>query len=218
MKINDYEYVLNILKKSYDNNITPSVTLISQTKKEPFFVLLSTIISLRTKDETTLKVSGKLFDQVKNLDDIHKISEKNLSVLLFPAGFYKTKAKRIKDMVMIIRNKFNDRIPDTMEDLLSLPGVGRKTANLVLSLGFNKPGLCVDTHVHRITNRLGWVNTKTPEKTEFKLRELLKEDLWGKVNNYLVSYGQLICKPISPICTKCELDSICPKIGVKKTR
>ena len=216
--INDYQYVLKILEESYFNSKAPSVTLIAETTTSPFNILLSTLISLRTKDEVTLQASKKLFDNVSSFNDIINIPLKNLEKIIYPAGFYKTKAKRIKSIAKIILENYNGKIPDTIDELLKLPGVGRKTANLVISLGFNKPGLCVDTHVHRITNRFGWVSTKSPNKTEFILRKILPQKYWRKINDYLVSYGQTICKPISPFCSKCKLNEICPKINVKKIR
>lgn len=216
--INDYQYVLKILEKSYYNSKAPSVTLIAESTINPFNILLSTLISLRTKDEVTLQASKKLFNKVSSFNDIINIHLKELEKIIYPAGFYKTKAKRIKSIAKIIIDEYNGKIPDTIDELLKLPGVGRKTANLVISLGFNKPGLCVDTHVHRITNRFGWVSTKTPEKTEFMLRKILPQKYWRKINDYLVSYGQTICKPISPFCSRCKLNDICPKINVTRTR
>ena len=190
--IKNFSYILKALEKSYKKSKSPSVTLIANTLKTPFHILISTLVSLRTKDKVTLNVSKRIFEKVSSFKEIKKISIKELEKMFYPAGFYKTKAKRLKEIADIIENEKNGRIPDTIEELLKLPGVGRKTANLVVSLGFNKPGLCVDTHVHRITNRLGWVRTKTPEQTEFALRELLPLKYWRKINDYLVSYGQTI--------------------------
>ncbi len=216
--INDYQHVLEILEKSYKNSKSPSVTLIAETTLNPFNILLSTIISLRTKDEVTLQASKKLFNKISNFNDLINLSSKEIEKIIYPAGFYKTKAKNMKIIAEIIQKKYKGKVPDTIEELLELPGVGRKTANLVISLGFNKPGLCVDTHVHRITNRFGWVSTKTPNDTEFALREILPQKFWREINDYLVSYGQTICKPISPFCSKCKLNDICPKINVLKSR
>ena len=216
--INNYDYILNVLEKAYKISKAPSVTLIAERTEDPFNVLLSTLISLRTKDEVTIEASERLFKKVSSFKDIQKLDEKQIEKLIYPAGFYKTKALRMKEIANIIENKYDGKIPDTIEGLLKLPGVGRKTANLVVSLGFNKPGLCVDTHVHRITNRIGWVKTKSPEETEFALREILPQKYWRPINDYLVSYGQTICKPISPFCSKCEINDICPKINVDKSR
>ena len=179
---------MKILEKSYSKSKSPSVTLIANTMKKPFNILISTLVSLRTKDQVTLSVSKKIFEKVDSFKDIKQLPLKELERLMYPAGFYKTKAKSLKEIALIIEDEKKGRIPDSIEELLELPGVGRKTANLVVSLGFNKPGLCVDTHVHRITNRFGWVNTKTPDKTEFALRDLLPQKYWRKINDYLVSY------------------------------
>jgi endonuclease III len=216
--ITDFDFVLTILEKSYNETRSPSVTLIANTTKNPFNILLSTLISLRTKDEVTLSASKRLFEKVKNFKDILSTGEEEIGKLIYPAGFYKTKAKRMKEIAEIIETRFNGKVPDTIEELLTLPGVGRKTANLVIILGYNKDGICVDTHVHRISNRFGWVKTKTPEQTEFALREYLPLKYWRLINDYLVSYGQMVCKPISPLCSRCNLNEVCPKIGVGKTR
>jgi endonuclease-3 len=216
--IKNLKFIINALEKSYYETEAPSVTLIANVKKNPFHVLVSTMISLRTKDEVTLKSSQRLFAVVNSFKEMRNIGIKELEQLIYPAGFYKTKAKRLKEIADIIITKYDGKIPDDMEKLLELPGVGRKTANLVLILGFNKPGICVDTHVHRISNRLGWVKTKTPDKTEFALRELLPTKYWRVLNDYLVSYGQTVCRPISPFCSTCRLNKICPKIDVGKSR
>lgn len=216
--INDIRYVMERLKISYERSRSPSVTLIANTLKRPFNVLISTLISLRTKDEVTIKVSNKIFEKIKNFSDVLNTDESEIAKLMYPAGFYKTKAKRLKEIATIIETKYSGNIPDNMDDLLSLPGVGRKTANLVMILGFNKEGLCVDTHVHRISNRFGWVKTKNPNETEFALRDFLPKEFWREINDYLVSYGQMVCKPVSPLCSICELNVICPKIGVDKSR
>lgn len=216
--INDLDHVLNILEENYKRSKAPSVTLISETKKTPFSVLVSTIISARTKDEITLNASQKLFEKANSFEEIMKLEIKDIEKIIYPAGFYKTKAKRLKEIASLVVNKMQGKIPDTIESLLELPGVGRKTANLVVSLGFNKPGLCVDTHVHRITNRFGWVSTKSPTETEYALRDFLPKKFWRAINDYLVSYGQTICRPISPLCSICKLDKLCPKINVDKNR
>jgi endonuclease III len=216
--INDFKFVISVLEKSYYKKPSPSVTLISNTTKNPFNILVSTIISLRTKDEVTLQSSKRLFEEVSSFSDMQKLTSSRIEKLIYPAGFYKTKAKRLKQIADIIENEYKGFIPDTMDELLKLPGVGRKTANLVLILGFGKMGICVDTHVHRISNRFGWVKTKTPEKTEFALMDFLPEKYWRTINDYLVSYGQTVCRPVSPHCSLCGLEKACPKIGVGKRR
>lgn len=215
---NKIEKIFNILKEEYNKSETPSVTLIANTMGNPFYVLISTLISLRTKDEITIKVSKNFFNKIYSFEDIVKIKINELEKLLYPAGFYKTKAKRLKDIAEIIIKEYNGNIPDKIEELLKLPGVGRKTANLVISLGFNKPSIAVDTHVHRISNRLGLVNTKSPEETEMKLKEIIPKKYWQDINNFLVSFGQKTCRPISPYCSKCKLNYMCEKRGVVKNR
>lgn len=214
----NWDYVISILEESYHNHEAPSVTLISNTEKTPYHILVSTLISLRTKDEVTLKASRNLFARAGSCKEILQLSEEEIAALLYPAGFYKTKAKRLLEIARIIEEEYNSIIPDSMEDLLKLPGVGRKTANLVLILGFKQSSICVDTHVHRISNRFGWVETSVPDQTEFALKDLVPEKYWIMLNDFMVSYGQMVCKPVSPHCTTCKLFSICPRIGVKKHR
>ena len=214
----DFPEINNILNEAYKKNNAPSVTLISTLKKTPYHILISTLISLRTKDQVTLEASMRLFEKANSIEELHKLSEEEIAKLIYPCGFYKTKAARMKEICKIIIENNNANIPDEIDDLIKLPGVGRKTANLVVILGFNKPGICVDTHVHRISNRIGWVKTKTPEETEFALRKLLPLEYWRTINDYFVSYGQTVCTPMSPHCSVCKLNNICQKNGVDKSR
>ena len=214
----DVPEINNILNEAYNKNNAPSVTLISTLKKTPYHILISTLISLRTKDQVTLEASMRLFEKADSIEELDKLSEDEIAKLIYPCGFYKTKAARMKEICKIIIENNNGNIPDEIDDLIKLPGVGRKTANLVVILGFNKPGICVDTHVHRISNRIGWVQTKTPEETEFALRKLLPLEYWRTINDYLVSYGQTVCTPMSPHCSVCKLNNICQRNGVDKSR
>lgn len=214
----DFPEINNILNEAYKKNNAPSVTLISTLKKTPYHILISTLISLRTKDQVTLEASMRLFEKANSIEELHKLSEEEIAKLIYPCGFYKTKAARMKEICKIIIENNNANIPDEIDDLIKLPGVGRKTANLVVILGFNKPGICVDTHVHRISNRIGWVKTKTPEETEFALRKLLPLEYWRTINDYFVSYGQTVCTPMSPHCSICKLNNVCQKNGVEKSR
>ena len=214
----DFPEINNILNEAYNKNNAPSVTLISTLKKTPYHILISTLISLRTKDQVTLEASMRLFEKADSIEELDKLSEDEIAKLIYPCGFYKTKATRIKEICKIIIENNNANIPDEIDDLIKLPGVGRKTANLVVILGFNKPGICVDTHVHRISNRIGWVKTKTPEETEFALRKLLPLEYWRTINDYFVSYGQTVCTPMSPHCSICKLNNVCQKNGVEKSR
>ncbi len=196
----------------------PIVTLISQKGATPFEILVSTLLSLRTKDEVTGAASARLFKEARTPEAILAMDEARLRQLIYPVGFYPTKAKRLKAISQILVEKFQSKVPDTLEALLKLPGVGRKTANLVLVEGFHKDGICVDTHVHRISNRIGYTRTTTPDKTEFALRKKLPKRYWVKYNELLVAFGQTVCRPISPFCSTCPVNAMCPRIGVNRSR
>jgi len=197
---------------------TTTVTQIAEESRDPFRVLISCLISLRTKDEVTDAASKRLFAQADAPARMLKLSEKKIAALIFPAGFYRTKAKQIRELSRALIDRHQGRVPERLEELLQLNGVGRKTANLVITVAYNKPGICVDTHVHRLSNRLGWVKTKTPEQTETALREILPKRYWIPLNDWLVTFGQNMCQPVSPWCSRCPLDEDCPKIGVKYRR
>jgi len=185
---------------------------------DPFKVLISTMLSLRTKDSTTDEAFNRLFSLAATPGEMVEISQESIAQSIFPVGFYKTKAKNIQEASRILVEKYGGTVPETMDELLNLPGVGRKTANLVLILGFDKMGICVDTHVHRITNRWGYLSTKTPDETEMKLREILPEQYWKRINDCLVPYGQNLCVPISPYCSRCKLIEYCERVNVNKSR
>lgn len=180
--------------------------------------MISCILSLRTQDGTTSQASERLFNLADSPEKLCQLPVKKIEKAIYPVGFYRVKARRIKEMVCQIVKDYNGRVPDTIEELLKLKGVGRKTANLVITRGYGKPGICVDTHVHRITNRWGYVRTKTPEETEFVLREKLPKRYWKEINGLLVAFGQGICRPQSPYCLKCELFEFCNRTGVKRWR
>ncbi|NPA12640.1 MAG: endonuclease III [Aquificae bacterium] len=219
MDTNRFVEVLNTLEKEFPKWNAPVVSLMAKRdKRTPFQILISTIISLRTKDQITAEASERLFKIADTPEKILKLSEKEIAEAIYPAGFYRNKAKTIKEISKILVEKYNGKVPDTLEGLLSLPGVGRKTANLVLALSFNKPAICVDVHVHRISNRLGIVNTKTPEETEFALMEKVPKKYWNRINDLLVAFGQTICKPISPHCSICPVKHLCEQKGVDKHR
>ncbi len=196
----------------------PVITLISQKGATPFEILVSTILSLRTKDKVTGEASARLFSVARTPLEIWETDEARLRELIYPVGFYPTKAKRLKEISRILIDQYHSQVPDTLEELLKLPGVGRKTANLVLAEGFYKPAICVDTHVHRISNRIGYTKTPNPDKTEFALRKKLPKRYWVKYNELLVAFGQTICRPISPFCSECPVNAMCPRIGVAKSR
>ncbi len=212
------EKTLTILQKEAKHWQVPIVTLIAERSEDPFQVLISTMLSLRTKDEVTTEASRRLFGKAKSPETMVKLSTGEIEKLIFPVGFYKTKAVNLIKTCQILINKYDGKVPDNLDLLLELPGVGRKTANLVLTLGFGKPGICVDTHVHRITNRFGYVKTKQPDETEMFLREILPADWWIPINDILVAFGQALCKPISPFCSQCKVYQYCERIGVGKSR
>jgi endonuclease-3 len=197
----------------------PSVTLVAESyAHDPWAVLVSTLISLRTKDEVTMKSSAALLARCKGPNDVLSESQAEVERLIYPAGFYKTKALRLREIAVILMEQYGGRVPDTLEELLALPGVGRKTANLVLIEAFDKDGICVDTHVHRINNRAGWLSSKNPDDTELILRRILPHQFWKPINALLVLYGQRVCTPLSPFCSKCVITSHCMRQGVEKTR
>ncbi|BAT72093.1 endonuclease III [Thermosulfidibacter takaii ABI70S6] len=212
------EKVLERIEKEYPKWKEPVVTKMARKKKDPFKVLISCLLSLRTKDEVTKEASKRLFERAKTPEEMIKLSEEEIARLIYPVGFYNNKAKIIREISKTLLEKYGGKVPDSLEELLKLKGVGRKTANLVLVEGFDKPGICVDTHVHRICNRLGWVTTKTPEETEMALRKILPQKYWKEINRWFVAFGKTICKPVSPLCSQCPVSDLCPKIGATKSR
>ena len=215
MRKKDIHAAIRTLKKEVLQWKVPAVGHYTQT---PFTVLISCILSLRTQDKTTHEASDRLFRLAKTPRKMAKLSTAAIQKAIYPVGFYKTKAGNIKKICEILLSKSNGKVPDDLDALLELPGVGRKTANLVVTLGYGTPGICVDTHVHRITNRWGYVQTKTPEQTEMALRKKLPSEYWIIINDLLVSYGQNLCKPISPLCSTCRIRSYCDREGVKVSR
>lgn len=197
---------------------TLSVNAIAEQKRDPYRVLISTMISLRTKDEVTAASSARLFGRADTPTQMLQLDEKTIAELIFPAGFYRNKARHIRECSQIIQDRFGGTVPSKQEDLLGLPGVGIKTANLTLNLGFNIPAICVDTHVHRISNRMGWVNTDSPEKTEVELRKQLPKKYWIEINKLLVLYGKKTCTPQSPHCSRCPVRNHCAQVSVVRSR
>ncbi|MBT3311844.1 MAG: endonuclease III [Desulfobacterales bacterium] len=206
------------LKNAYKGWNAPIVTFIANRGATPFEILVSTLLSLRTKDEVTSKATIRLLAIARTPEAILDLDEKMIAELIYPVGFYPTKAKRLKEISRILIDQYRGGVPDEIDELLKLPGVGRKTANLVLVEGFKKDAICVDTHVHRISNRIGYVKTKNPDKTEFALRKKLPKKHWVKYNELLVAFGQVMCRPVSPFCSKCPVSYMCPKKGVIKSR
>ncbi len=213
--INDAMRILAEEVRAYDE---PIVTRQVREKRDPYKVLISTLISLRTKDEVTRAASERLYAMADNPHDMLRLTQEEIEKAIFPAGFFRNKAVNIIDISRRLVEEFAGKVPDDIDTLLSFKGVGRKTANLVLTLGFARAGICVDTHVHRITNRWGYVNTGSPDETEMRLREILPPQHWIPINDYLVTWGQNVCKPVSPWCSRCALSKICAAVGVKKSR
>ncbi|MCQ2739224.1 MAG: endonuclease III [bacterium] len=182
-----------------------------ESLKDPYLVLIACILSLRTNDKTTYPATLRMFDLAKTPAEMKNINPKILTKAIYPVGFYGNKAKQIIELSKEIDENLGGKVPDEIEDLIKFKGVGRKTANLVLSLGFNKPAICVDVHVHRIFNRLGYIKTNSPEETEFALREKLPQKYWIDINTLLVTLGQNICKPIKPMCNKCPIAKYCAR-------
>lgn len=209
---------MDILRAEAPSWGAPAVTLIAETTGDPFRVLISTILSLRTQDETTAVASRKLFARADDPAAMVKLSAATIEKLIYPVGFYRTKARAIRDVCRTLLDEFDGKVPCDLDALLTLNGVGRKTANLVLTLGFKAQGICVDTHVHRITNRWGYVRTKAPNDTEMALRKILPAEHWIEINDILVAFGQRLCRPISPHCSRCPIVAYCPRRGVTSSR
>ncbi len=218
MKKRDVPKVLEILNKEYQKWEAPVVTLIAQHTNDPFRVLVSALISTRTRDETTAEVCKRLFERIKNPYDLIEIPTEELEKLLYPVGFYRVKARHLKELGKELVEKFGGKVPSNLEDLLSLKGVGRKVANLVLADGYGTPAICVDTHVHRITNRWGLVKTKNPLQTEKQLMKKVPKEYWTVMNRLLVAFGQRICTPLSPKCDTCPVCDYCSKVGLTKKK
>ena len=195
-----------------------ALTVLAERDRDPFRVLIACILSLRTQDTTTGPASDRLFAAAATPPAMLELPARRIAKLIYPVGFYRTKARVILGICRDLLERFGGRVPDTIDELLTLNGVGRKTANLVVTMGYGKPGICVDTHVHRISNRLGYVKTRNPEETEMALRATLPRRYWIGYNDLLVSFGQNICVPISPRCSTCPVTALCPRIGVTTKR
>ncbi|MBI3781311.1 MAG: endonuclease III [candidate division NC10 bacterium] len=187
---------------------------IAEESRDPFRVLISCILSQQTKDEVTEAASERLYRLADRPDTMLALSERRIARAIYPVSFYRTKAGTIREVCRVLLTRFAGQVPDSLEALLSLNGVGRKTANLVVTVGYRRPGICVDTHVHRISNRWGYVKTKTPDQTEMALRRKLPKRYWIYYNDLLVPFGQHLCRPISPFCSRCPVERWCAKIGV----
>lgn len=217
MRDGDIHRVVELLRSEQRRLKRPAVTQVAETR-DPFKVLVSCLISLRTKDQVTGQASARLFALAADPSGMARLPEHRIERAIYPAGFYRVKARNIKKVSRIILERHGGRVPDDLDSLLELPGVGRKTANLVVTVAYGKPGICVDTHVHRIANRLGYVSTRNPEQTETALRNKLPPRYWQEINDLLVVYGQHVCTPVSPFCSRCRLAEYCDRRGVSVSR
>lgn len=210
--------IIKILQKELAMGTMPVVSHLAENKSDPFVILISTLLSLRTKDEVTAAATEKLFQLAGSPEEMLKIPLKKIEETIYPVGFYSVKARTIRHVCRELIKSFSAKVPDNIDDLLSIKGVGRKTANLVVSLAYGKEAICVDTHVHRISNRLGYVRTKNPEETEFALREKLPRRHWIIYNTIMVAFGRRTCKPVSPLCSKCPINRYCDRANVSVSR
>ena len=218
MNDRDISKVIRLIEKEVAKWELPIVSSLAEEHSGPFPILISTILSLRTKDEVTAIAAERLLALAKTPEEMLKLSEGKIIKAIYPVGFYRIKAKTILHISKELIERFHSRVPDTIEQLLTLKGVGRKTANLVVALGYNKEGLCVDTHVHRISNRLGYVKTKTPDETEFALRKKLPSKYWLRYNTLMVAFGRHVYVPISPFCSRCLVFAYCDRVNVVRSR
>jgi len=214
----DIDKIIKILRDTTKKWQEPIVTELTKKTRDPFKILISTIISLRTKDDVTREASKRLYVLADTPEDMLRLDPADIEKAIYPAGFYRNKVKTILNVCTILLEKYQGRVPDDLDALLSIKGVGRKTANLVITMGYGKAGICVDTHVHRISNRLGYVSTRTPEETEFALRGKLPGEYWIEYNDLLVTFGQNLCKPLSPLCSQCPIHNFCKRVGVGNHR
>lgn len=210
---------IRIVKREIRRWQEPVVGVVAKESNcDPFLILISTLLSLRTKDRTTREAGDRLFAMARTPATMLTLPLNKLERVIYPVGFYRTKAKAIHQICGRLIDEYDGVVPDSIDELVTLPGVGRKTANLVVTLGYGKPGICVDIHVHRISNRWGYIKTKTPEESEQVLRRTLPKQYWIIYNDLLVPYGQNLCLPVSPLCSTCKLTELCDRVGVTRSR
>ena len=210
--------IVKIIKKTIRRWEEPVVGIVARDSQDPFRILITCLLSLRTKDETTAEASCRLFKLADKPTRMLKLPLNQVEKAIYPVGFYKTKARQIHAICQTLLKNFGGVVPNTIDELLTLKGVGRKTANLVVTVGYKKPGICVDIHVHRISNRWGYIQTKTPKESEQALRKKLPKKYWIQFNDWLVPYGQHLCRPVSPFCTQCPISEFCDRAGVTTSR
>ena len=219
MQAQEIHAVIRTVKREIARWPDPVVGVVArESGRAPFLVLISCLLSLRTKDKTTAEASARLFALASTPETMQHLSQSTVESAIYPVGFYRTKAKHIQQICTQLLDRYHGRVPDEIEELLTLPGVGRKTANLVVTVGYEKPGICVDIHVHRISNRWGYVETKNPDESEKALRAKLPRKYWITFNDLLVPYGQHLCQPVSPLCSQCKIADYCDRVGVTKSR
>jgi endonuclease-3 len=218
MEENQINTVIKILKKELEVGTLPIVSHLAENQRDPFVILISTLLSLRTKDEVTAVATERLFALASRPEEMLKVPLDKIARTIYPIGFYRVKARTIHHVCRDLIKRFASKVPDDIDDLLSIKGIGRKTANLVVTLAYGKDGICVDTHVHRISNRLGYVKTKTPDETEFALRDKLPHRHWIIYNTIMVAFGRQTCKPVSPLCSLCPVNKYCDRVGVTLSR
>jgi endonuclease-3 len=218
MKDNQINNIIKILKKELAVGTMPIVSHLAENQRDPFVILISTLLSLRTKDEVTEVATYRLFELASSPEEMLKVPLDKIAKTIYPVGFYRVKASNMHHTCRELIERFGSKVPDNIDDLLTIKGVGRKTANLVVSLAYGKDAICVDTHVHRISNRLGYVKTKTPDETEFALRKKLPRRHWIIYNTVMVAFGRKTCKPVSPLCSQCPVNRYCDRINVTLSR
>ncbi|MFZ3057086.1 MAG: endonuclease III [Smithella sp.] len=218
MKDNQINNIIKILKKELAVGTMPIVSHLAEDQRDPFVILISTLLSLRTKDEVTEVATYRLFELASSPEEMLKVPLDKIAKTIYPVGFYRVKASNIHHTCRELIERFGSKVPDNIDDLLTIKGVGRKTANLVVSLAYGKDAICVDTHVHRISNRLGYVKTKSPDETEFALRKKLPRRHWIIYNTVMVAFGRKTCKPVSPLCSQCPVNRYCDRINVTLNR
>ena len=218
MRDEEIHAALRILRREVRLWQEPVVGIVAKESRDPFRILIACVLSLRTKDRTTAEASQRLFARASDPASMLTLSLPKIEAAIYPVGFFRTKSKQIHAMCQRILEAYEGRVPDSIDELLTLPGVGRKTANLVVTVGYGKPGICVDIHVHRISNRWGYIKTKTPEQSEQALCRKLPSKYWITYNDLLVPFGQNICQPLSPYCSRCKLIKYCDRVGVTRSR
>ena len=212
-----FDAIVKTLRSFYRDDV-PSVTKVAEKERDAFLVLVGCILSLRTKDEVTEGAVERLTQHARTPREILGLPVHELERLIYPVGFYRNKARLIKEVALTVIEKYDNKVPDTIDELLTIKGVGRKTANIVITEGFGKPGIAVDTHVHRISNRFGIVSTKTPNDTEIALRRIVPHKYWRIYNPLLVTHGRRTCAPLSPFCGRCPVFDLCRRVGVSRSR